>query len=73
MKLTSFYALAIAALLASSLGSTVQANAAAAAPTPVPYTMPNLSAMKMFMGTWHCSSTAAWKDSHRYLDDDHGA
>ena len=43
-------------LALSVLAGTVKTNAvAAAAPTPVPRTMPNFAPMKMFMGTWHCT------------------
>jgi len=56
MKTSAFYAVGIATLFLGVLGGTVQSNAApAAAPTPVPRSVPDLSSMKMFMGSWSCS------------------
>ena len=59
MKAPVLYMIPMSALLlCGALGAASAPKAKAApgmAPTPVPYAVPNLSAMKMFMGTWHCT------------------
>ena len=54
MKTRSLYLIPTSALLLCALiGAAPKAPHAAA--TAVPRTVPNLAAMQMFMGTWHCS------------------
>jgi hypothetical protein len=64
VKLSVFFATACSALLLSLFVSTAQAKAdtVAAAPTPVPYAVPDFSSMQIFMGNWTCTQTLRGKN-----------
>jgi hypothetical protein len=63
VKLSVFFATACSALLLGFFVSTPQVKAdTMAAPTPVPYSVPDFSSMQIFMGNWTCTQMLRGKN-----------